>query len=51
MIKYYIGTSGWHYDHRLEPFLSSLPSSYIYFNNDMEGFAVKNAKRLDELLQ
>ncbi|MFP3975585.1 MAG: DUF72 domain-containing protein [Dehalococcoidia bacterium] len=28
-----------------------LTSSYIYFNNDIEGFAVKNAKRLDELLQ
>ena len=49
-VRYYIGTSGWHYDHwrdkfypkKLTNLTRSLKSVYIYFNNDSE--SIKHAK-------
>ena len=75
MSLYYIGTSGWHYDHwrhrfypeklakakwlefyagwakRLASLAANLKAVYIYFNNDAEAFAVRNAVTLRGYLQ
>ena len=51
-----IGTSGWHYEHWRETFYppklaDTLDAIYIYFNNDVEGFALNNARTLLTYLQ
>lgn len=55
----YIGTSGWHYRHwrgrfypeKLANLSKNLKAIYIYFNNDAEGFAVRNAVTLRTYLE
>ena len=48
-MRCYIGTSGWHYDHWRGRFYP--PELYIYFNNDTEAFAVRNARTLRGYLE
>ncbi len=53
-LRYHIGTSGWHYDHwwhRFYPEELAKAEMYIYFNNDAEAFAVRNAITLRGYLQ
>ncbi len=52
--NYLIGTSGWHYKHwrdtfyppKLAELADTLDKIYTYFNNDVEGFALNNARTL-----
>ncbi len=57
--KWLVGTSGFYYDHwrgkfypeKLADLAADLKEIYIYFNNDIEGFAVSNATTLRGYLQ
>ena len=57
--NYLIGTSGWHYEHwrdtfyppKLAELADTLDKIYTYFNNDVEGFALNNARTLLIYLQ
>ncbi len=57
--KWLVGTSGFVYDHRrgrfypekLADLAADLEEIYIYFNNDMEAFAISNATTLRGYLQ
>ncbi len=65
MVQYCIGTSGWHYDDwrgrfypeklarakRSATLAVNLRAVYIYFNNDIEAFAVRNALTLRNYLK
>jgi uncharacterized protein YecE (DUF72 family) len=59
MAKAYIGTSGWNHEHwwngqfypkELKPTQWMTGYVYLYFNNDLGGYAIRNAKYVREAL-